>query len=58
MTQVHFKSWVGYGGVFVLLASFGVYLLTLTPTVGLHDSGDMITSFLFAKRLMFSVYFS
>jgi hypothetical protein len=38
------QKFADYGGVFVLLASFGVYLLTLTPTVGLHDCGDMITS--------------
>ncbi|MDI6751352.1 MAG: DUF2723 domain-containing protein [bacterium] len=38
------KRFADYGAVFVLLVSFGIYLLTLTPTVGLHDSGDMITS--------------
>ncbi|MBU1599300.1 DUF2723 domain-containing protein, partial [bacterium] len=31
-------------GLLVLFVSFGVYLYTLTPTVGFHDSGDMITA--------------
>ncbi|MBU1345224.1 MAG: DUF2723 domain-containing protein [Proteobacteria bacterium] len=31
-------------GLLVLFVSFGVYLHTLTPTVGFHDSGDMITA--------------
>ena len=30
-------------GLLVLFVSFGVYLLTLTPTVGFHDSGELIT---------------
>ena len=30
-------------GLFVLFISFGVYLHTLTPTVGFHDSGELIT---------------
>ncbi|MBU1261849.1 DUF2723 domain-containing protein [bacterium] len=30
--------------LFLLLFSFLLYLLTLTPTVGLHDSGDMTTA--------------
>ena len=30
--------------LFPLLFSFLLYLLTLTPTVGLHDSGDMTTA--------------
>ena len=31
------------GGLLVLFISFGVYLHTLTPTVGFHDSGELIT---------------
>ena len=31
------------GGLLVLFVSFGVYLHTLTPTVGFHDSGELIT---------------
>ncbi|MFH0774464.1 MAG: DUF2723 domain-containing protein [bacterium] len=31
------------GGFLVLFISFGVYLYTLTPTVGFHDSGELIT---------------
>jgi hypothetical protein len=49
------KRIADYGGVFVLLTSFGVYLKTLTPTVGLHDCGDMITSFLLVKKPGFRV---
>ena len=30
-------------GLLVLFVSFGVYLWTLTPTVGFHDSGELIT---------------
>ncbi len=30
-------------GFLVLFVSFGVYLHTLTPTVGFHDSGELIT---------------
>ena len=30
-------------GLLVLFISFGVYLHTLTPTVGFHDSGELIT---------------
>ncbi|MEK9150291.1 MAG: DUF2723 domain-containing protein [Candidatus Desantisbacteria bacterium] len=30
-------------GLLVLFVSFGVYLYTLTPTVGFHDSGELIT---------------
>ena len=30
-------------GVLVLFVSFSVYLHTLTPTVGFHDSGELIT---------------
>ncbi|MBU1262241.1 DUF2723 domain-containing protein, partial [bacterium] len=30
-------------GLVVLFVSFGVYLHTLTPTVGFHDSGELIT---------------
>ena len=30
-------------GLLVLFVSFGVYLSTLTPTVGFHDSGELIT---------------
>ncbi|MBU2461890.1 DUF2723 domain-containing protein, partial [bacterium] len=30
-------------GLLVLFVSFGVYLHTLTPTVGFHDSGELIT---------------
>jgi hypothetical protein len=50
MGKIQEQRIADYGGVFVLFASFGVYLKTLTPTVGLHDSGDMITSFLLVKR--------
>ncbi len=31
-------------GLLVLFISFGVYLHTLTGTIGLHDAGDMITA--------------
>ncbi|MDI6752202.1 MAG: DUF2723 domain-containing protein [bacterium] len=31
------------GGLLVLFVSFGVYLVTLTPTIGFHDSGELIT---------------
>jgi len=31
------KRFIGYGGLLVLFVSFGVYLHTLTPTVGLHN---------------------
>ncbi|MEW6482838.1 MAG: DUF2723 domain-containing protein [bacterium] len=30
-------------GILVFFVSFGVYLHTLTPTVGFHDSGELIT---------------
>ncbi|MEW6104732.1 MAG: hypothetical protein AB1630_13150 [bacterium] len=30
-------------GILVLFVSFGVYLHTLTPTVGFHDSGELIS---------------
>ncbi|MEW6679626.1 MAG: DUF2723 domain-containing protein [bacterium] len=30
-------------GILVLFVSFGVYLHTLTPTIGFHDSGELIT---------------
>jgi len=30
-------------GLFVFYISFGVYLYTLTPTIGFHDSGELIT---------------
>ncbi|MEW6104051.1 MAG: DUF2723 domain-containing protein [bacterium] len=30
-------------GILVLFVCFGVYLHTLTPTVGFHDSGELIT---------------
>lgn len=32
------------GGILVLLIAFGVYLHTLTPSIGLHDAGDMVTA--------------
>lgn len=32
------------GGILVFFICWAVYLHTLTPTVGLHDSGDMITA--------------
>lgn len=44
MNMIARERFADYGAVFVFLASFGIYLWTLTPTVGLHDSGDMITS--------------
>ncbi|MEW6104685.1 MAG: DUF2723 domain-containing protein [bacterium] len=30
-------------GIFVFFVSFGIYLHTLTPTIGFHDSGELIT---------------
>ncbi|MEW6007859.1 MAG: DUF2723 domain-containing protein [bacterium] len=30
-------------GILVFFVSFGVYLHTLTPTIGFHDSGELIT---------------
>ncbi|MFH1860349.1 MAG: DUF2723 domain-containing protein [bacterium] len=33
-----------YIGLLLFLCTLGLYLHTLTPTVGFHDSGDMITS--------------
>jgi len=32
------------GGIIVFLIAFFVYLQTLTPSIGLHDAGDMITA--------------
>ncbi|MEW6104354.1 MAG: DUF2723 domain-containing protein [bacterium] len=32
-----------YLGLLVFVCAFGVYLHTLTPSVGLHDSGELIT---------------
>ncbi|MEW6097191.1 MAG: DUF2723 domain-containing protein [bacterium] len=32
------------GGILVFFICWAVYLHTLTPTIGLHDSGDMITA--------------
>ncbi|MEW6618752.1 MAG: DUF2723 domain-containing protein [bacterium] len=32
------------GGILVFFISWAVYLHTLTPTIGLHDSGEMVTA--------------
>lgn len=32
------------GGILVFFICWAVYLHTLTPTIGLHDSGDMVTA--------------
>ncbi|MEW6095230.1 MAG: DUF2723 domain-containing protein [bacterium] len=38
-------SFIDYaGGILVFLIAFGVYLHTLTPSIGLHDAGDMVTA--------------
>ncbi|MFH1897307.1 MAG: DUF2723 domain-containing protein [Candidatus Desantisbacteria bacterium] len=31
-------------GMLIFLISLGIYLHTLTPTIGFHDSGDMVTA--------------